>query len=262
MTGTPGRLKVAGRPRDRPGGHRLQRPVPYVAHNAPFCAGVDKLGDVIVLGRIDDDGRDCAGCNTYKPWADFNRQAKGPCGHNSICRACRHNRYRASSPDRVPVSPCRVDSDGRECVECRDYKPWSSFGMNAKGVDGRAACCLACDAVRRRLWKESHPEQYAKLKLRGQARDLGLDPEVVERHFASHHGLCDVCGRSPGEVVARIKRLSIDHDHETRQFRGLLCANCNTALGLLQDDPEILYAAAEYLLRATGNGVRQWSQVS
>ena len=32
--------------------------------------------------------------------------------------------------------------------------------------------------------------------------------------------------------------LSVDHCHETGKVRGLLCHRCNTAIGLLRDDPE------------------------
>jgi hypothetical protein len=41
--------------------------------------------------------------------------------------------------------------------------------------------------------------------------------------------------------------LAVDHDHETKHVRGLLCANCNTALGKFHDNPDLLYRAADYL---------------
>ena len=39
----------------------------------------------------------------------------------------------------------------------------------------------------------------------------------------------------------------MDHDHETGEVRGLLCANCNLAIGLLEDSPSRILAAAAYV---------------
>jgi Recombination endonuclease VII len=43
---------------------------------------------------------------------------------------------------------------------------------------------------------------------------------------------------------------SIDHCHRTGSVRGLLCASCNSALGMVKDDPTILAALIEYLKRS------------
>lgn len=52
---------------------------------------------------------------------------------------------------------------------------------------------------------------------------------------------CAICGQP------FVKTPQADHDHATGQVRGLLCGNCNSGLGLLQDNPELLRAAANYL---------------
>ncbi len=55
---------------------------------------------------------------------------------------------------------------------------------------------------------------------------------------------CAICGRHREEFN---KELVVDHDHETGKVRGLLCYGCNNGIGTLQDDPDILRKAIEYL---------------
>jgi len=59
-----------------------------------------------------------------------------------------------------------------------------------------------------------------------------------------------ICGM-PETLVRRgtLCELTIDHDHATGQIRGLLCNNCNRAIGLLKDNPQTLRQAAAYLDR-------------
>ena len=62
----------------------------------------------------------------------------------------------------------------------------------------------------------------------------------------AQNGLCKCCGKKPG-LVGRKARLHIDHDHETKKIRGLLCHQCNVILGLAGDDAQILRRLAVYL---------------
>lgn len=43
--------------------------------------------------------------------------------------------------------------------------------------------------------------------------------------------------------------LTLDHDHETGEFRGWLCGHCNALLGRAEDNLIILRAAIKYLKR-------------
>ena len=63
--------------------------------------------------------------------------------------------------------------------------------------------------------------------------------------MVEQNGRCAICGVPEYELPSR---LYIDHDHETGKVRGLLCPSCNTGLGHLKDDPEVLLRACIYLL--------------
>ncbi len=56
-------------------------------------------------------------------------------------------------------------------------------------------------------------------------------------------GNCAICN----EPDPSGRRLAVDHDHDSGLYRGLLCSNCNTALGKFRDRPDLLRKAADYL---------------
>ncbi len=52
-------------------------------------------------------------------------------------------------------------------------------------------------------------------------------------------GVCAICGELERvQRRGRVRRLSVDHDHDSGRVRGLLCHSCNAVLGMLRDDPE------------------------
>ncbi|MBW1743926.1 MAG: endonuclease VII domain-containing protein [Deltaproteobacteria bacterium] len=64
-------------------------------------------------------------------------------------------------------------------------------------------------------------------------------------------GVCAICGDpETNQRNGRTIRLSIDHDHETGQVRGLLCVRCNTGLGLFGDNIEVIQKVVDYLSRS------------
>lgn len=77
-------------------------------------------------------------------------------------------------------------------------------------------------------------------------RKYGLTKAEFDLLLEQQGGVCAICA---GPRSGPGKRFHVDHCHDTGQVRGLLCGNCNTAIGLLGDDPERAEKAAAYLRR-------------
>ena len=63
--------------------------------------------------------------------------------------------------------------------------------------------------------------------------------------FVKQDGCCAICRTST--PAHPNKHFHVDHDHATGAVRGLLCVLCNTAIGKLNDDPELVARALDYL---------------
>lgn len=80
-------------------------------------------------------------------------------------------------------------------------------------------------------------------------RTYGITVQDYEKMFEDQQGLCKICN-TEGFVMDEKRhkmRLVVDHCHSTGFIRGLLCHNCNRALGLLSDDVVRFERAIDYL---------------
>jgi recombination endonuclease VII len=81
--------------------------------------------------------------------------------------------------------------------------------------------------------------------LREAFRRYGITMQEYRAVWVRQGGVCAIC-KQP-ERTERNHLLTIDHDHVMGHVRGLLCSQCNRAIGLLQDDPKVIEAAARYV---------------
>lgn len=86
------------------------------------------------------------------------------------------------------------------------------------------------------------PEKWLPSRL----KKYGLTVDQYEDEKARTGGLCEICGAVPTKNGQPIEP-AIDHDHETGEYRGLLCNTHNFGLGLFGDSVDLLLAAVSYL---------------
>lgn len=105
------------------------------------------------------------------------------------------------------------------------------------------------DRAQQRAWKLANADSFRCSHLRSL---YGLSLAEYQRLETEQEGKCACCrqpeiGTYRSNGVIKQKRLAVDHCHDTGRIRGLLCANCNTALGLIQEDPARARSLADYL---------------
>lgn len=137
--------------------------------------------------------------------------------------------------------------DDITCNKCGESKPKSSFFKESSTVRGYRYSCKDCEKPR---FSEYRNKPGIKARMAhnrrkwNRTRTYNFPPDLYDSRFSEQGNVCAICGTSnPGGRG----QFHADHNHSTSQPRGILCHNCNVALGNFKDNPEILRAAIEYL---------------
>lgn len=185
----------------------------------------------------------CPDCRRDLPIDEFTKNRRNRDGLAFYCRTCRNVRDEASRRKRLGPRKYRVRPrdvvvpDGHKwCPECDEVKPLSEFPANKGARSGYMTYCKPChhrivDANRQ---KNQGSNRNYHLK-----RRYGITEADADRMLAEQGGLCAICRERPA--------VHVDHDHVTKRVRGLLCFNCNQALGNFSDRTDFMLAAIAYL---------------
>jgi hypothetical protein len=218
----------------------------------------------------------CPKCDVWKCVDDFGLSAARKDGRSGICKTCavkeaqkryvpkprkqratqcgfegcdkpvtstihcsgHHQQLRMGKPltplRRKARSDVRDASGRKRCSGCDAWLDESSFHRDSQMRDGLAPVCRECESIN------------------GALRKFNITRAQYDELLTEQGGTCAICfGQSRNG-----DRLSVDHDHNCCPergrscgscIRGLLCSDCNRAIGMMRDDPERLRKAATYL---------------
>jgi hypothetical protein len=161
-----------------------------------------------------------------------------------------------------------VPDGNKWCPQCGEVKPLADFPRNRSQRSGYTSYCKPCH---NRITRENK-EKHGGARNYHLRRRYGITAADFDEMFAVQGGLCAICREAPAEQV--------DHDHETKRVRGLLCFNCNPgsppqtrslrsvlvgwngALGQFRDRTDLMERAIAYLRPADFAGLADNPSVS
>lgn len=127
------------------------------------------------------------------------------------------------------------------CTRCNETKDASSFPSEPRKRNGLKSHCRKCSGVSSAAWKIKHNYHTTTLIM----KKYGITENEYLTMMVLQDSCCAICKE---DFVPEVKPI-VDHDHTTGEVRGLLCRQCNSALGFFKDDPELLDKAGRYLCR-------------
>lgn len=220
----------------------------------------------------------CYKCNEIKELNHFNKNRGNSDGYQKLCRECDKNKTKAWRD-----LPHDLPSETKICRTCKLDKPSAEFYKSSVCKDGLCTECKNCSKIKSKMYRDLPPDYEAgptkkclrcdlcrpstefdknsagKDGLRNWCkncaredhfqREYGIDLKKYNQMIEEQNNLCAICLKNETTLTNRgkISPLCVDHCHSTGRIRGLLCRTCNSAIGLFEDDPELLLKAYNYL---------------
>lgn len=130
----------------------------------------------------------------------------------------------------------------KKCATCNEVKD-----LREEFWKGQTSCIPCSKLKQKTRWNSRTPkkrlEQHLKYKYSLTIKDLMLALEEQD-------GGCAICAEKLPDLLVynnRRRGYAIDHNHDTGQFRGVLCLPCNSMLGMAKDNKFLLEKAIAYL---------------
>ena len=134
------------------------------------------------------------------------------------------------------------------CLDCKETKSVEMFNRESKAKGGRQFPFKIFHPSAVKKGRKENPDESLAYKRRWYLKDsYGITIEEYVSMFNAQNGCCAICDKQTALNAKGSARLAVDHSHKTGKVRGLLCMECNQALGKFKDSTEILRKALGYL---------------
>lgn len=128
----------------------------------------------------------------------------------------------------------------KTCTQCNETKPLSDFWKKGSKL---CSACKPCISKKNKEWRDSNKHKLRDLAYRTK---FGISLEEYESKLEAQNHRCAICGTHQKDSSMNF---AVDHNHTTNEVRGLLCGQCNVAVGMVKEDITVLTNMISYLIQ-------------
>lgn len=168
--------------------------------------------------------------------------------------------WRAANPEKIRASRAAYRVANEEKIKATQaaYRATNKDQRNADRAAYRVAN-LDKERARNKVYDVVHKAERKVINAKYRAANperikaiyrqsrYGLTDGAFKQMLDEQANTCAICDFVFSTEGGKVSAAHVDHCHISGDIRGLLCSNCNKAIGLLKDSPVLLERAAEYL---------------
>lgn len=142
----------------------------------------------------------------------------------------------------------------RVCKDCGRTPQQAEFGKHPGTWDKLSIVCKECNRKRSKASEAKYSEEKALQRRVRHREPLYKHAKYIRLFGISYDQFKDLLQRQNNKCAICSKEFSdesfphLDHDHQSKKVRGILCLNCNLGLGHLRDDISFIQQAISYLV--------------
>jgi hypothetical protein len=148
------------------------------------------------------------------------------------------------------------------CHKCGVTRREEEFRLRksvATGLHYRGKVCQPCHNAKSVAWRHANPDRVREYNAKQRKKDpakaseyalrghyrrrFGITLEDRARLLEEQGGACRICKRT----TPTRRGWCVDHDHKTNRIRSILCAPCNSLIGLAGESTVVLEQAIIYI---------------
>lgn len=176
------------------------------------------------------DTKQCSCCGEIKSINNFYKQSDRKIGIRSRCKDCckKHPYKRNKEKSHITRKKWELKNPDKISAQNKKHRDNPFYKGKIK--------------VYMKQYRKDHKEEFKWSQIKSLYKLSKKDWELL---WLYQDGGCAICGKK----FKSYAKADTDHNHKTGKGRGLLCRRCNSAIGLFDDNIELMNLAIKYLLK-------------